>query len=146
MKITLDIDQSYNDEELVIKAPALTPELSRIISLCTGVGEIEIPAYREDSFKLFTTKEIYRIYAQGGKVFAETTDGVYEVKSRLYELEEKLEHYYFVRISKSELINLKQVARFESDPFNGLSVVLKNGQTTYVSRRYVASLKERIGV
>ncbi len=146
MKITLDINDAYSEEELVIKAPALTPELSRIISICTGEGEIEIPAYKDDVFKLLAPREIDRVYAQGGKVFAETTDGIYEVKSRLYELEEKLEHHYFVRISKSELINLKQVAYFEPDVFNGFAIVLKHGQKCYVSRRYISSLKERIGV
>ncbi len=146
MKITLDINDAYSDEELVIKAPALTPELSRIISICSGEGEIELPAYKEDVFKLLSPRDIDRIFAQSGKVFAETTEGVYEIKSRLYELEEKLEHHYFVRISKSELINLKQVAYFEPDVFNGFAIVLKHGQKSYVSRRYVSSLKERIGI
>ncbi len=146
MKITFDINDEYSDEELIIKAPAITPEIARIVSLCTGEGDIEIPAYRDDVLKLLTPCDIYRIYAQGGKVFAETSDGIYEVKSRLYELEEKLEHRYFVRISKSELINLKQVAYFEPDVFNGFAIVLKHGKKSYVSRRYISSLKERIGL
>ncbi len=146
MKITLDINDSYEEEELVIKAPAITPGLSRLISLCSEEAEIEIPAFKDDTIKLLAPRDIYRIFAQGGKVLAETNKGKYELKSRLYELEEKLEHHYFIRISKSEIINLKQVDHFEYDVFNGLIVVLKQGQKAYVSRRYVSSLKERIGV
>ncbi len=146
MKITLDIDVSYTDHEVIIRAPALTPEITEIISLCKGETNPEIPGYFDESIILLNPMDIDRIYAQKGKVFAEVCTKAYEVKSPLYALEERLKSHDFVRISKSEIINLKKVSHFEPDVFNGFAILMKNGTKTYVSRRYVSHLKERIGV
>ncbi|MED9904979.1 MAG: LytTR family DNA-binding domain-containing protein [Lachnospiraceae bacterium] len=51
---------------------------------------------------------IYRIYSANQKVFAVTDKGEYILRSRLYELESRLEKDNFVRISNSEIINLKK--------------------------------------
>ncbi len=146
MRIKLDIDASHTDCEVIIKAPALTPEISQIISLCNSESNLEIPGYLDDSITLLSPADIDRIFAQRGKVFAEVTNKHYELKSPLYTFEEKLETHYFVRISKSEIINLRKVSHFEPDVFNGFAIIMKNGIKTYASRRYVSHLKERIGV
>ncbi len=146
MKIKLDLSADNNEDIIIIKAKSMTPEIARIVSYCSSDEDIQLPGFQNDLFKLLNPGEIVRIYTQDRKVLAETFDGVYELKLRLYELEEKLNSFSFIRISKSELINLKQVSYFEPDVFNGLGVVMKNKNKTYVSRRFVSLLKERIGV
>ncbi|MBQ5545013.1 MAG: LytTR family transcriptional regulator DNA-binding domain-containing protein, partial [Clostridia bacterium] len=88
----------------------------------------------------------YRIYAEQQKVLAVTEKGVFQIRMRLYQLEEKLAGRKFVRISNSEIINLKKTAKFDLSIAGTIQVRLKNGQSTYVSRRYVSKIKEILGI
>ena len=70
-------------------------------------------------------------------MLAVTGKGEYTVRIRLYEIEERLNPGQFVRISNSEIINLKKVKNFDLSFTGTICVELVNGMTTYVSRRYV---------
>ena len=65
---------------------------------------------------------------------------------RLYEAEEQLDQTRFVRISNSEIINLKMAKRFDLSFSGTICVNLAGGQTAYVSRRYVAKIKRLLGI
>ena len=89
---------------------------------------------------------IYRIFATGGKVFAETNHGEYVLRMRLYEAEERLDSNTFVRISNSEVVNLKKVKNFDLSFAGTICVTLSNDTVIYVSRRYVAKIKQILGI
>ena len=90
--------------------------------------------------------ELIRIYANTGKVFAVTEKGEYTLRLRLYEIEERLNTHQFVRISNSEIINLKKVNNFDLSLTGTICVRMSNGTTTYVSRRYVSKIKKILGI
>ena len=90
--------------------------------------------------------DIYRVFATSGKVIAETDHGEYTLRPRLYEMEQRLESHSFVRISNSDLINLKKVKSFDLSFAGTICITLSNGTVTYVSRRSVAKIKQRLGI
>ena len=57
--------------------------------------------------------QIIRIYAQGGRVLAETPQGSYVLRHRLCDLEARLDGAVCVRISNSEIINLRHCRGFD---------------------------------
>lgn len=87
-----------------------------------------------------------RIYLNSGKVVAVTDKGEYVLRLRLYEIENLLLTDQFIRISNSEIINLKKVNNFDLSFTGTICVKLSNGITTYVSRRYVPKLKKILGI
>ncbi|MDE5779058.1 MAG: LytTR family transcriptional regulator, partial [Lachnospiraceae bacterium] len=63
----------------------------------------------------------------------------------LYELENMLD-INFVRISKSAIVNIRQINHVEAG-FNGtMELVMKNGITDYISRSFRKNFKERLGL
>lgn len=146
MQVKVDIDSKYTTEQLVITAPCMTEEISRILSICNKGGASSLAAKKDDKIVLVDTDDIYRIYAEGRVVIAKTEQCEYRLTMRLYEAEEQLTNTNFVRISKSELVNLKRVDYFETSFSGTLRVVFKNGDVSFVSRRQVKSIKERLGV
>jgi len=68
------------------------------------------------------------------------------LRLRLYELEERLRPFSFVRISNSEIINLKRVRSFDLSLVGTICVTLSDGSKAYVSRRYVPKIKEVLGI
>ena len=87
-----------------------------------------------------------RIYLNSGKVVAVTDKGEYILRLRLYEIENRLPSNQFIRISNSEIINLKKVNNFDLSFTGTICVKLSNGIITYVSRRYVPKLKKILGI
>ena len=80
------------------------------------------------------------------KVFAYGKTEVYEVKSKLYELEEELPARDFMRSAKSTILNLNKIKSL-TPAFGGrFEALLKNGEKVIISRHYVNVLKERLGI
>ena len=57
--------------------------------------------------------DILRFYGEDKEVRAQTAAGVYTVRFRLYELEERLPKGQFVRVSHSEIVNLARPDLFD---------------------------------
>ena len=74
-----------------------------------------------------------------------TRNDCYESRDRLYELEEKLGTYY-VRISKSMIVNLRKIQNVRAEPGGRMVAVLLNGEQVVISRSYVKEIKRRLGI
>ena len=77
---------------------------------------------------------------------AVTERGEFALRMRLYEAERRLEGGAFARISNAELVNLDNVRSFDLRLSGTILVRLRDGDTTYVSRRYVAQIKRTLGL
>ena len=80
------------------------------------------------------------------KCFIYTSDDVYETGFKLYELEEQLEDYGFLRVSKSFLIHLKSIQSLRADINRRIRITMSNGEQIIASRQYADTLKKRLGV
>lgn len=52
----------------------------------------------------------------------------------------------FVRISNSEIVNLKKVKSLDLSFVGTICMELSNGTVSYVSRRYVSKIKKVLGL
>ncbi len=68
------------------------------------------------------------------------------LKEPLYKLEEKLSHYSFTRIGKSYIVNLLKIRFIRTMANTKLELELINGQYLEVSRSFVKSFKNALGV
>ena len=146
MKIEVKLDDSCEQPRVVIYAKSMTSEVEELLK---KLGECEprlITGYAGEEAELIEQADIMRIYAANGKVFAVTTGGELRLRQRLYELEERLDAKLFVRISNSEIVNLKYVRRFDLSMAGTICVKLKDGSVAYVSRRYVSKIKRILGL
>ncbi len=146
MKVEIKIDSSYTEPQIVILTASMTEDVNNILrKLSEDIPQI-ISGSKDEKFEVLEQADLIRIYANAGKVFAVTGKGEYTLRLRLYELEERLESGQFVRISNSEIINLKKVDHFDLSFTGTICVKLSNGTTTYVSRRYVSKIKKILGI
>lgn len=146
MQIEIKIDPACGETRVLVTADSMSEEVSSILQrLSEDVPQI-LAGFREERLEVLEPSEILRIYAEDGKVFAVTASGIYTMRQRLYELEERLDKKQFVRISNSEIINLKKVRGFDLSISGTICVSLTNGSVTYVSRRYVSRIKQVLGV
>ena len=88
--------------------------------------------------------EVYSFYSEGQRVIAMDKDKKYVIQRKLYELEEEYGSLYFVRISKSEIVNFRKIKSLDLSITGTIKVIMKNGYETYTSRRNVAKIKEML--
>lgn len=146
MQIEIEIDSSIREPKLILVTNQMTEELQELVNRLSAEKPSVITGMKDDRLKVLEPSELIRIYASGGKVFAVTTQGEYVVRLRLYEMEERLDRQSFVRISHSEIVNLKKVKGFDLSFAGTICVELMDGTVTYVSRRYVARIKKVLGI
>lgn len=146
MEVEIKIDSSYTDPKILILTASMTSQVGDIVKKLSGDTSQIISGHKGDKLEILEQADIIRIYANSGKVFAVTDKGDYVLRLRLYEAEERLPPHQFIRISNSELINLKKVVHFDLSFTGTICVRLSNGTTTYVSRRYVPKLKKILGI
>lgn len=146
MEIEIRIDAERREPKVIVLTDKMTEEVSSIIQKLSEEQQTVIAGFRDDILEILDPGDIYRVYASNGKVFAETSHGEYSLRLRLYETELRLDSHVFVRISNSEIINLKKVRGFDLSFTGTICVMLSNGTPTYVSRRYVAKIKQVLGL
>ena len=146
----MDVEMKRQPERTELRVEILAPEgdcpqLQRLLAFLSA-EDPAIPAQREGERRYLLPEDILRLYGEDKAVRAQTADGVYTVPLRLYELEERLDRQQFVRISHSEIVNLRQVTGLDLGLTGTIRMTLTGGVTTYVSRRYVKKIKEVLGL
>lgn len=148
MKIDLDINDDYQEVTVVIKAPSIDDVVMDIMEKLKSESKKEksIVGKKNQKVYILNPKDIIMFYSEEQKVLADTSEGSFEVKMKLYEIEELLAKTSFVRISKFTIVNVKRIKNIELF-FNGSLIVnLSNGKKETISRRYVKQVKEFIGM
>ena len=147
MKVELRIDPSLRRTQVVVHAPANTPEVQELVRRLSAEGAVAtIRAFRGSEALILSLGDILRFFADGKGVSCQTAGGVYAVRQRLYELEEELEGTRFVRVSHSEIVDLNKVSALDLSITGTIKMTLEGNVTVYVSRRYVKKIKQVLGL
>lgn len=144
MEVKLNIVPDCGEVSVTITAPALTDEVKALAARLSG-GSALIGWQEERAYPI-QEEDLLRCFAQDKGVKAQTAQGVYDLRERLYELESKLDRHTFVRISHSEIVNLKKVTALDLSLTGTIRMTLSDGTACYVSRRYVKKIKEALGL
>ena len=148
MKITIETPLSGQEDEIIIRMTSISDEvLSLIRQLKDGSLGHTVPVYDDnDNIHMLSIDDIYYFDSVDNRVFAYTKDKSFEVKKKLYEIEDDYSHSSFVRISKNTIANLRLIANL-SPEFNGRFVArMKNNEELIISRGYVPVLKQKLGI
>jgi DNA-binding LytR/AlgR family response regulator len=88
--------------------------------------------------------DIFYIESVDNKTFAYTQSEVYELRQKLYEVEDLLREKHFLRTSKSTLLNLMKISAIKPALNGRFTAVLFSGEETVISRKYVPDLKKAL--
>lgn len=145
MKITIVDKQPNEEDEIIVKCNALDEDIVKLLNRFK-TGKEKMMCYDNSNIVLVEPKDVLYFESVDDRVFAYTSNAVYETKSKLYQLEAELPHHDFIRVNKAMILNLNKVEKL-SPAFSGrFEAILKNGYKVIVSRMYVPILKETLGI
>lgn len=139
MKIVFRRNPEAKEIRVLVEARERTPEVEALLRRLEPAGKLK--AYGERGEILLDMDEIIRIYTEKRRVLVDSDRGSFTLRSRLYELEEKMDAAEFVRISNSEIVNRRRILHLDFSLTGTIRLSLKGGVETYVSRRYVSRIR-----
>lgn len=142
MKIRVE-HGDYDENEIVLYCKALDDEVLEALSLLRE-RSIKIAANKDGEIHVLKPGDILFIEAVDGKTFLYTAKAVLETSQSLMRIEELHGDAGFLRIGKSQLVNLFHVAKLRSMPNSRIEITLQNNEKLIVSRHYVQDLKEKL--
>lgn len=127
-------------EQLEIRCHEITEEIREIVTF-VKTRQGQLTGIIEDKQYEVPVRDVCYIEAVDNKVFLYTQKQVYETKQKLYEMEELLQEKYFLRVSKSLLLNLMKVKAIKPALNGRFLAILHSGEEIIISRKYVPALK-----
>ncbi len=145
MKVRIEIDSNIEEDEIIIKCKELTKSIQKIEETIQQENQIiNFTFYKDNTEYYIPLNSILFFETSGNEINAHTSNEIYKVKYKLYELEEILP-INFIRVSKLTILNVDHIFSIEKN-LTASSIVQfnKTHKQVYVSRNYYKKLKERI--
>lgn len=143
MKVRIKQISSKANECLIIECVEVTPDIESIRSYALTRG-MTLTGSLDERIYQFNLSNVFYFEAVDERVFAYTKARSFELKIRLYELENAYADKHFIRCSKSFIINLMKLESI-SPALNGrFTAHMKNGEKIIISRQYVPEVKRAV--
>lgn len=145
MKITILEKKPEEENEIIIKCDYLDDNLTKLINqFKNNKGKMNF--YKDSKIVFVDPEDVLYFESVDDTVFAYTSDNVYETKSKLYQLENDLPADSFFRANKAVIVNLNKIDSL-APVFGGrFEAALENGYRVIISRNYLNTLKELLGL
>ena len=134
-------DRNISETTVIVHASSRTEEIEELMEYIRAFTPSPISGYSDGVLTKLKKESIVRIYSKDKRVYADTADASYLLKSPLYRLEEELPKN-FVRISNSEIVNSDKIIRMDLNLIGTIKIHLEGNMESFVSRRYVSRVKK----
>ncbi|QWU18133.1 LytTR family transcriptional regulator DNA-binding domain-containing protein [Paenibacillus sophorae] len=145
MKVSIEEINKEQEEEILIRCHEVDDEICDIVNKLKTESLILL-GYHNERVHRIKLSDIYYFEAVDGKVFIYSKDKVFEVKQKLYELEELCKEKNCFRASKSTVLNIAKISVIHPSISGRFEAVLDNGERVVISRQYVPVLKNMLGL
>ena len=115
MKVSIEEITKEREEEILIRCHEVDDEIKEIVNKLK-MEDLIILGYQNERVHRIKLSDIYYFEAVDGKVFAYCMDSVFEVKQKLYELEEICKEKNCFRASKSTILNIAKISSIYKRP------------------------------
>lgn len=146
MKVKVEIDENLEEDYVVIHCKRLNEQIMQVQNILADIGSQDktILLHRENKEYYLPLDKILFFETENKEVQVHTKTEIYDVEYKLYELEELLPGY-FMRISKSAIVNLNQIYSISRNlTASSLIEFVNCHKQVYVSRNYYKVLVDRL--
>ncbi len=142
--IEVILDEKFEDPKITIQTKERTKQIEDIIEAienASGKDFPMLPGLSGEKVELLSQRDIVRVYTSGRKLIIQTDKNSYFSTKSLSNVEELLNPDRFIKISQSEIVNIRKVKNFEIKLAGTIGIVFENGEKTWASRSRVKYIK-----
>lgn len=118
-------------------------KLDNLIQYLIQLDDRYVIGYIHDREYRLNPSDIVYIEGFSKEAYIHTLDKQYRTTKKLYELEEVLMQYNFIRINKAMILNMKYIEFLIPDVQRRYVIVLKNKEKLLLTRNYVMEFKNK---
>ena len=142
MRVTEKLVNNLDEEGVILQYIRLTKDFEEIKEYVQHKGDALI-GYTQDKERVpVRVEDILYFETVDGRVFAYTVDSVYEIKGRLYQVEEKVSRRTICRASKTMIVNIEHITSVRTALNGRLYARMENGEEILITRRYAREIED----
>lgn len=131
--------------QVIIKCQQIDDEIMRL-KYHIDMFDKKLQAKRDNEWCFVNLLDVLYFESVDNRTFLYTKDDVMEIKQRLYELEIILSDKDFIRISKSQIININKVKSLRPEINRTILATMCNGEQLFISRKYVPAIRSLLSI
>ena len=131
--------------QVVIKCRQIDDEIIRL-KCHIELFDKKLQAKKDNEMHFINSSDVLYFESVDNRIFLYTEDDVMEVKQRLYELEVILSDKDFIRISKSQIVNINKIRSLKPELNRTILATMCNGEQLSISRKYVQAIRNMLSI
>lgn len=131
--------------QVVIKCRQIDDEIIRL-KCHIELFDKKLQAKKDNEWYFINSSDALYFESVDNRTFLYTKDDVMEVRQRLYELEVILSDKDFIRISKSQIVNINKIRSLKPELNRTILATMCNGERLYISRKYVQAIRNMLSI
>ncbi|WP_054710981.1 LytTR family DNA-binding domain-containing protein [Bacillus sp. JCM 19041] len=146
MELSITINPNFEKDRCFIEATAHSKQIEQITHILNEEHPHLLIAEDSKGTIPLALSDIYYCFSENKLVYAQTAKQAYEVKYKLYELEDRLSAHSFIRISKSAIANIQKIDYITLAFNSTMTVHFKNEMREQITRSYLKKVKQYLGM
>lgn len=143
--MNIKIVENEKDLQVLIQCKQVDDQVTRLKSHIE-LFDYTLQAKSENEIRFVPSVDVLYFESVDNRVFLYTEDNVLEIKQRLYELELLLPAEDFIRISKSQIVNINKISALKPEINRTILATMCNGEQLYISRKYVKAFRNLLSI
>ena len=133
------------DIKIVITSAQMDNEIKELMNRISDPFDNRFTVFDDKGAAIILTYDkIISISSDKRRLKVIADNGIFELRSSLQDVEQKLKSPSFIKISRYEIINLGKVKKFDFSVSGSLRIEMDNGMETWASRRNIREIKQRL--
>ncbi len=139
------VEHKENSMQVIIKCKQIDSHVTRLKSHIQ-LFDSKLSARKENESYFIDSSDVLYFESVDNRTFLYTEDDVLEINQRLYELENILSDKDFVRISKSQIVNINKIRSLKPELNRTILATMCNNEQLSISRKYVKTIRNILSI
>jgi len=143
--MNIQIQDNAKELQVIIECKQVNEQVNRLRAHIE-LFDNKLQGKMDDEICMVNAMDVLYFETVDNRMFLYTEENVMEMKQRLYELELILPGEDFIRISKSQIVNINKISSLRPEINRTILATMCNGEQLYVSRKYVKPFRELLSL
>lgn len=139
------VEHKEENLQIIIKCRQINPEIMRL-KCHIELFDNRLSAKKENEVYFIPSTDVLYFESVDNRTFLYTAEDVLEINQRLYELEHILSDKDFIRISKSQIVNINKIRSLKPELNRTILATMCNNEQLSISRNYVRAVRNLLSI
>lgn len=139
------VERTEEKPQIIIKCQQVNNDIMRLKAYIEMFDK-KLHAKKDKEWHFVDLSEVLYFESVDNRTFLYTKDKVIEIKEQLYKIEAELSDKDFIRISKSQIVNINKIKSLRPELNRTILATMCNGEHLCISRKYVRTIRSLLAI